>query len=281
MWICCHFRTSQFAAPARRASASPRRRLNPRLCPFASRCFFRIPDDKHAEHSCPIARRAFLIGAMPVLPHAARSVASDTRILDARQAGRVAQRIAQSLATNTRQLLKRIPTIVSRQYDPSTVCGQGYIAACYKGLYAGPTPGAVVGIVLGSIAGFLFLLWLLWILSSGTSFIRTTELREEEDVVVRRRSRSPRSRRSGHRSSYREEMRHSTSRPERVIRQERIVREVPRAETSRVRETVIVDEHRPERRVDGDDIVEVIEEHSSVGGAPPPRRKSRRNSGYR
>jgi hypothetical protein len=43
------------------------------------------------------------------------------------------------------------------------------------------------------------------------------------------------------------------------------------------RSSFIVDE-RPERRVEGDDVVEVIEEHSSVGA---PRRKSRRNSGYR
>jgi hypothetical protein len=67
-----------------------------------------------------------------------------------------------------------------------------------------------------------------------------------------------------------------------VVRQERIVRDVPPPrEASRVRETVIVEESRPERRVDGDDIVEVIEEHSSIGDAPPPRRKSRRSSGYR
>ena len=68
-----------------------------------------------------------------------------------------------------------------------------------------------------------------------------------------------------------------------MVRQERIVRDVPPPrETDRVRETVIVDETRPERRVDGDDIVEVYEEHdSSVGGGPPPRRKSRRSSGYR
>ena len=136
-------------------------------------------------------------------------------------------------------------------------------------------------IALVFIAGFLFVLWLLWILSNGTTFIRTSAL-EEEDVVVRRRSRSPRSRRS-HRSTYQQEMRHSSPRRERVIRQERIVRDVPppRMDSSRVRESVIVEESRgPERRVDGDDIVEVIEEHSSVG-APPPRRKSRRSSGYR
>lgn len=77
-------------------------------------------------------------------------------------------------------------------------------------------------------------------------------------------------------------MRHSSPRRERVVRQERIVRDVPppRMDSSRVRETVIVEESRPGRRVDGDDIIEVVEEHSSIG-EPPPRRKSRRSSGYR
>jgi len=70
-------------------------------------------------------------------------------------------------------------------------------------------------------------------------------------------------------------------RRERVIRQERIIRDVnPGRAPSRIRETVIVDDlPPPERRVEGDDIVEVIEEHSSIG--VPPRRQSRRGSGYR
>ena len=72
-----------------------------------------------------------------------------------------------------------------------------------------------------------------------------------------------------------------------MIRQERIVRDVPpprrEASRSRVRESVIIEETsgRPERRVDGDDIVEVIEEHSSVDEPAPRRGKSRRESGYR
>ena len=171
-----------------------------------------------------------------------------------------------------------VTAVLTRRAD-NIWCNNGFIAGCYQGLGRGPSPGAVVGIVLGSIAGFLFLMWLLWIMSNGTVFIRTSRF-EEEDVVVSRthRSRSPRSRRS-HRSSYNAEMRHSSPRRERVIRQERIVRDVPppREDRSRVRENIIVEESRPERRVDGDDIVEVIEEHSSIG-EPPPRRKSRRQS---
>lgn len=219
---------------------------------------------------------------MPVLPPLSRAAAAaaDTRIIDARQLGSAAR----SLATTTAHLLKRAPALARRQYGAA--CNAGYIPACYQGLNGGPAPGAVVGIVLGSIAGFVILLWLLWILSSGTSFIRTSTL-EEEDVVVRRRSRSPRSRRSrSHRSSYQHtaEMRHSSPRRERdrVVRQERVVRTgaPPPREQSRVRETIIVNESQPERRVEGDDVIEVMEEHSSID-QPPPRRKTRKSSGYR
>lgn len=217
---------------------------------------------------------------MPVLPHLYRraAAAEDTRILDSRQLSEVVRRAAHIFPTPTR---RELPSIVKRNSgDPA--CTLGYIPGCYQ--FGGATPGAVVGITLGAIAGFLLVMWLLWVLSNGTTFIQTSNL-QEEDVVVshshRHRSRSPRTHRS-HRSTYQAEMRHSSPRRERVVRQERIVRDVPPPrEASRVRETVIVEESRPERRVDGDDIVEVIEEHSSIGDAPPPRRKSRRSSGYR
>lgn len=68
-------------------------------------------------------------------------------------------------------------------------------------------------------------------------------------------------------------MQSASPRRERIIRQERIVRD-----TSRAPRGSFVVEERGERRVDGDDVVEVIEEHSDI----PPRRKStRRGSGYR
>ncbi|KAK5168868.1 uncharacterized protein LTR77_006177 [Saxophila tyrrhenica] len=218
---------------------------------------------------------------MPVLPHLSRRAADaihaiasqDTRVLDSRQ-----------LLHHARDLFKRIPlpTLIQKRNNNSNVCRAGYIAGCYQ--FGGAAPGAVAGITLGAIAGFLLVLWLLWVLSNGTSFIRTSNLQEEEVVVRHRHSRSPGRSRRSHRSTYQAEMRHSSPRRERVVRQERIVRDVPqhsRPDSSRVRETIIVDEARPERRVDGDDIVEVIEEHSSVAGAPPPRRKNRRSSGYR
>lgn len=173
---------------------------------------------------------------MPVLPHlhqrAASLFASDTRTLESRQ-----------LST---AIAEPIPLLVARQNDA------GLVGIPYYYQYGGPAPGAVAGIVLGSVAGFLLLIWLFWSLSNGGGFIRTSQY-EEEDVVVRRRSRSPRSRRSSRQT----EMRSRSPRRERVIRQERIIRDVNPGgrEPSRVRETVIVDSGpRVERRVENDDI---------------------------
>lgn len=225
-------------------------------------------------------------GAMPALPHPA-SIATDTRIQNSRQLLRDA---AQHLSTSSiaRHLVSarqpetspQPPRILPRQSDGNSG-GIVPIPTVYQGLNAGPAPGAVVGIVLGSVAGFLLLIWLMWTLSNGSGVFRSDNY-QEENVVVRRRSRSPRSRRSSRRT---EMASRSPARRERVIRQERIVRDVhPPREPSRIRDTVIVDEpSRVERRVEGDDIVEVIEEHSSigVGGGAPPRRQTRRSSGYR
>lgn len=156
------------------------------------------------------------------------------------------------------------------------------IPTVYAGLNSGPAPGVVVGIVLGSVLGFLFLLWLFMVLSKGAGGFVTANQDEEESVVITRERRRDRSHRSS-RSQRGPEMSRSSPRRDRVYRQERIIRDFPPAarspSRSRVRETVIVDDLPPrERRVDGDDIVEVIEEHSDIN---PPRRKSRRGSGYR
>lgn len=225
---------------------------------------------------------------MPVLPllRPRALTAADTRILESRQLLNAAQHAAHSLSAHARELWRRYTPVLLRR--ESTDCQHRFISACYAGLNAGPAPGAIVGITLGSIAGFLIILYLLWILSNGSTFIRTTALEVDEDVVVtRRRSRSPRNTRRSQRSNYNAEMRRvSSPRRERVIRQERIVRDVPppRRESSRMRETIIEESttRRDDRRVDGDDVVEVFEENSSISGtAPPPRRKNRRGSSYR
>lgn len=188
---------------------------------------------------------------MPVLPHLHLRAAADTRILDSRQVRNVAHHAAQSLASAASSLVRRKSQLQTRQSTQSNP--DGTIVAIpyfYQGLNAGPAPGAVVGIVLGSVIGFLLLIWLFWTLSNGGGgFIRSSQY-EEEDVVVRRRSRSPRSRRSSRRT---EMTSRSPVRRERVIRQERIVRDInPPREPSRIRETVIVDDApRVERRVEG------------------------------
>ena len=79
----------------------------------------------------------------------------------------------------------------------------------------------------------------------------------EEEVIVRR-ERSHRSRRSEIREISR------SPRPARIVVEERQARTVP-----------VVVEDRGSRR-DGDDVVEVIEEHT-----PPRRKKGHRSSGYR
>lgn len=116
------------------------------------------------------------------------------------------------------------------------------IPTTYSGLNNGPAPGAVVGIVLGSIGGFILILYI--ILSamrlSGT-WGRTTVV-EEEIIHTRRRSRS---------------------RPTMVEREETVVVE-ERVEPS-----------------ESDDIVEVIEEHSIDRPVRPPKRGPSGRSGFR
>ncbi|TKA77783.1 hypothetical protein B0A55_04691 [Friedmanniomyces simplex] len=196
---------------------------------------------------------------MPVLPHLsqrAASLATDTRTLESRQLRDLAHQATQALASAARTLAKRRPIpIPTPHIAPRQNSGQ-LVAIPYFYQYGGPAPGAVAGIVLGSVAGFLLLIWLFWSLSNGGGFIRTSQY-EEEDVVVRRRSRSPRSRRSSRQTTTEMRSRSPPPRRERVVRQERIVRDIPAAprEPSRVRETVIMDDApRAERRVEGDDI---------------------------
>lgn len=181
---------------------------------------------------------------MPALLHyprqAASSLSADTRAIDARQLGELAHDAARSIVNAATHLTQRLPQLRPRQSG-----GIVAIPAVYQGLKSGPAPFAVVLITLGSIVGFLLLLGLFWMLRSGGGVFRTNTY-EEEDVVVRRRSRSPRSRRS-----HRTEMTDRSPRRERIIRQERITREIPRQQEPSVMDPPY------ERRVEGDDIVEV------------------------
>jgi hypothetical protein len=131
------------------------------------------------------------------------------------------------------------------------------VPTSYSSLNSGPSPGTVVGIVLGSVAGFLLLLWFLYsCFGSGLVDI------EEGSVIVKERKRSHRS--SSHRASETVEVR----------------RERPRTP---IVERIVVEERRESRPVpvassegSRSDEVIVIEEHS-----PPRRSKSKRESGYR
>ena len=161
-------------------------------------------------------------------------------------------------------LVKRaLPGIVGRQTrQPQFLSARDSMVAIptvYYGLDSGPDAGTVVGATLGSVAGFILLVWLIQTLSSGRN-------KQPDEEVIIRHERSPRRRR-------RSEMRSVSRGPERVIRQERIVRDSSRAPPP-MRNSFVVE---PERRVEGDDIVEVIEEQSSVGA--PRRKPSRRGSG--
>jgi len=129
------------------------------------------------------------------------------------------------------------------------------IPTTYAGLNSGPAPGAVVGIVLGSIGGFILILYIflsafrLW---GGGG--RGGEVVEEQVIHHRRRRSRSRSRAMTERSI-------PLPRPS----GERVVRERE--------ETVVVEEHVDPTEDDEDDIVEVIEEHS------PERRPKRGPSG--
>lgn len=67
------------------------------------------------------------------------------------------------------------------------VIQQGIIPTYYN--IDGPEPGTVAGIVLGSVAGFLLIVWLIYTLMNGGGFGGaggTTAMAGEEEIVVRR-----------------------------------------------------------------------------------------------
>src|SRR5436190_12793299 len=71
------------------------------------------------------------------------------------------------------------------------------IPTTYNGLNSGPPPGTVVGIVLGSVVGFLLITWFIYTctLSGGNTFSSPWGRRGDtivEEEVIRRRSRTPR-----------------------------------------------------------------------------------------
>lgn len=148
----------------------------------------------------------------------------------------------------------------------------------YPDLNAGPDPGTVVGIVLGSVGGFLLLLWLVYTCLQLGGRGDTVSSYGTESVVTRK-SRRRHSRHHHHRSpGRRETVEIRTSRvvppPERVVVEESVRRAssqapppapppMPAPPPPRMMTPRIVTD-------DEEDEVVVIEEHS-----PPRRHKSR------
>lgn len=160
----------------------------------------------------------------------------------------------------------RTAPIAKRQ---QMVIQQGIIPTYYN--LSGPEPGTVVGIVLGSVAGFLLVVWLLFTLTQGNRVGATTAMAGEEEIVVRRPRRNShgnRSRRSSH-----AQMREVSRSPRQSGGRSQIIVEERRAPPPPRTRSIIVEERR---RVPNDDVVEVIEEHEEYR-----ERRGSRRGGYR
>ncbi|KAG9185989.1 hypothetical protein G6011_02545 [Alternaria panax] len=148
---------------------------------------------------------------------------------------------------------------------------QGIIPTYYN--LSGPEPGTVVGIVLGSVAGFLLLCWLVQsLINTNNKTGTTTAMAGEEEIVVRRRRNSHGTRSSRRRSA---EVREISRSPRRNSGRSQIIVEERRQAAPRARSIIV--ESRSRSRVPGDDVVEVIEEHEDYR----ERRGTRGGRGYR
>ncbi|KIW93889.1 uncharacterized protein Z519_05204 [Cladophialophora bantiana CBS 173.52] len=135
------------------------------------------------------------------------------------------------------------------------------IPTTYAGLNSGPAPGALVGIVLGSVGGFILVLYIILSAFRLSGWGGGREVVQEE--IIRHHRRRP-SRSSPSSRSHSQPMSHvSSPRSERIVVEEDIVE---------------VEEHHGPPSVE-EDYVEVIEEHSPER-SPPPRKTSHR-SGFR
>jgi hypothetical protein len=147
------------------------------------------------------------------------------------------------------------------------------IPATYATLNNSPEPGVVVGIVLGVVGAIVFILYILW---STTSFFGISEEGVVDDgtiddvtVIEEVVRRSPRTRRPNRRSTVVDEVVEVRERPHRRREHD---------------ETIIVEEESVSTRTRSDDVVEVIEEPSTIASrtpSPRPRRSGRHSGSYR
>ncbi|KAF7952738.1 hypothetical protein EAE96_005967 [Botrytis aclada] len=196
------------------------------------------------------------------------------------------------------KLTELLTRLISRQ---TTSSNPSIIPTTYGQQNNSPSPGTVVGIVLGSVGGFLLLLWLLYTCCT-LGRRQSAQSTVTEDVTfrenVRRRSHNshrssrPHSRRVS--TTEKVEIRRQRSRspaPVRVVREE--VRQEARQETRRPPppvERVVVEERREVRRSrerspsssgGGSDEVVVIEEHDPPRRSKSKRERRDRDSGFR
>ncbi|KAI9794481.1 MAG: hypothetical protein M1833_000394 [Piccolia ochrophora] len=169
--------------------------------------------------------------------------------------------VARAISASTAPL----SNLIRRQQQPPRIPPED-IPKSYSEQTSGPAPGTVVGIVFGSVAGFLFLLWLIYLcFNSGAR----GSIVGEEDVIVREHRGSRTSRRTETVEVSRSRSRSRSPPPRRSP-----------ARTETRTERIIVEERRaPPAPVEReDDIVEVIEDHDR-----PRRSRSDRRpiSGYR
>ncbi|KAF2823051.1 hypothetical protein CC86DRAFT_329604 [Ophiobolus disseminans] len=155
----------------------------------------------------------------------------------------------------------------------SMMIQQGIIPTYYN--LSGPQPGTVVGIVLGSVAGFLLIVWLLYSITNGGGGFggagRTTAMAGQEEVIVRRRRNSHGAAAGRSRVSRRQETRELSRSPRRSGGRSQIIVEERRG-PPRPRSIIVEERHR----VPNDDVVEVIEEHDEYR-----ERRGSRRGGYR
>ncbi|KAJ5294929.1 hypothetical protein N7508_009750 [Penicillium antarcticum] len=149
------------------------------------------------------------------------------------------------------------------------------IPSTYGRLHSSPAAGTVVGIVLGSVAGFVLLMYILFLAvnpgglarggSSGAAPTVSSSLSMDEEEIVEVRSRRPsRRRRSGETIE--------------VMEERETFRDSYRRRPSSRHDRILVEESLATSTSGGGDVVEVLEEESSVPSdvSPRPARRSRR-----
>lgn len=179
--------------------------------------------------------------------------------------------------------------VVGRQEDAAPAHTVSTIPSGYGSLRSGPDAGTVVGITLGSVGGFMLLMWIVWwcVNLGRPADMDTSSVTTTGSVLTGRLRRPDRGEhRRGHSHGRRHHRRGSggetievrtTRRP--FVVAEPGVREVLVEETTRARGASRPSAPPPPRVVvedDDDDEVVVIEDNT-----PPRRHRSRRPSGYR